>query len=365
MDLSLLPYLQEVADFRQPGKCLYPLADLLLLGLCTYLCNGQDYEDMALFAQTRAAELSDLLALPGQAPSHDTFRRVFQRLDPQILRRCLEAHGRGLLDVLAEKQICLDGKKLRGVQPRSKGTRGCWVVNAWVSENRLCVGQAKVDDKSNELDAVPHVLAQLDLTDAVVTLDALGCQRTVAAQIREKQGHYLLALKQNQKTLFEEVADAFRFSPVRTGQQETVDTRGRLEERTVSCLAADVGVSAAQRAAWPGLTTLVRVVSRRTENGVTAEQTRYYLSSEDVDNPLYYGHLARGHWHIENHLHWHLDVTFREDACRVRTGFGPENLSTLRKLALQLLTQQADKLSLQKRRVKAAYQTKYLRQLLA
>ena len=365
MNFSLLPWLQQVADFRQPGKCLYPLSDLLLLGLCTYLCNGQDYEDMALFAQTRSAELADLLVLPRQAPSHDTFRRVFQRLDPQVLRACLEAHGRGLLDLLAEKQICLDGKKLRGVAPRSKGTSGCWVVNAWVSENRLCVGQAKVDDKSNEVEAVPRLLAQLDLTDAVVTLDALGCQRAVAAQIRDKQGHYLLALKQNQKALFEEVVDAFRFNPVRTGQHEPVEMRGRVEERTVSCLAANVGVSAAQCAAWRGLTTRVRVVSRRTEGGVSVEQTRYYLSSECVDNPLYYGHLARGHWHIENHLHWHLDVTFREDACRVRTGFGPENLSTLRKLALQLLPQQADKLSLQKRRVKASYQTKYLRQLLA
>ena len=357
--------LHQLEDFRQINKCKYRLGDLLLLGLCTYLCNGQDYEDMVLFTRHRAAELTDLLDLRGRVPSHDTFNRAFQRIDPQVLRTCLATHGQELLPLLAEKQICVDGKKIKGVSPTSKGTAGYWLVNAWVSENRLCVGQCRVADKANELEAVPQVLAQLDLTEAVVTLDAMGCQRAVAAQIRQQKGHYLLALKQNHKTLFQDVADAFARSPTPGVAQPWEYARSRFEQRQVWCLPAAQVLGPEQLAAWSGRQTVVKVAACRTEKGQTQRQTRYYLSDESEINPLYYGKLAQGHWSIENHLHWHLDVTFREDECRVRTGFGPENLATLRKIALQIINRQTDKLSLQKRRVQASYQGQYLRQLIA
>lgn len=363
MPPKIRTYFLEVEDFRQVGKCRYCLADLLLVGLCTYLSNGQDYEDMVLFARHYVPQLPDLFDLPG-VPSHDTFNRIFQVLDPSVLRRLLTQHGHELLDTLAQKQICLDGKKLRGVSPRSTGNAGLYIVNAWVSENRLCVGQQRVEDKSNEITALPELLAQLDLTQAVVTTDAMGCQTAIAGQIRQQQGHYLLALKRNQRQLWEEVECAFRATPARTAHEQWEYARDRFEQRQCWHLPA-TGLDAAFVQAWPGLQTLVKIEARRTLNGQTQCEVRYYLSDEQEENPLYYSKLARGHWGIENHLHWHLDVTLKEDACRVRTGHGPENLATLRKLTLHLLTQQRDGLSLQKRRVKAAYDMHYLQQLLA
>lgn len=362
MTPNIRTYFLQVEDFRQVSKCRYCLADLLLVGLCTYLSNGQDYEDMALFARHYAPQLPDLFALPG-VPSHDTFNRVFRLLDPSVLRRLLTPHGQGLLDTLAQKQICLDGKKLRGVSPRSTGNAGLYIVNAWVSENRLCVGQQRVEDKSNELTALPELLAQLDLTQTVVTTDAMGCQTAIAGQIRQQQGHYLLALKRNQRRLWEEVDCAFQANTARTAHEQWEYARDRFEQRQCWHLPA-TRLAAAFVHAWPGLQTVVKIEARRTLNGQTQREMRYYLSDEQEDNPLYYSRLARGHWGIENHLHWHLDVTLQEDACRVRTGHGPENLATLRKLTLHLLTQQRDGLSLQKRRVKAAYDMRYLQQLL-
>jgi len=330
--------------------------------LCTYLSNGQDYEDMVLFAQTHAQQLPDLVQLPS-TPSHDTFNRVFQLLEPSVLRQLLTQHGQGLLDTLAQKQICLDGKKLRGVSPRSSGNAGLYLVNAWVSENRLCVGQVRVEQKSNEITALPTLLAQLDLTDAVVTTDAMGCQTAIAGQIRQQQGHYLLALKRNQRQLWEEVHCAFQANAAVRAQEKWEYARDRLEQRQCWQLAAS-SLDESFVQAWPGLQTLVKIEASRTIGGQIQREVRYYLSDEIEANTLYFSKLARGHWGIENHLHWHLDVTLKEDACRVRKGYGPENLATLRKLTLQLLTQQRDGLSLQKRRVKAAYDIHYLTQLL-
>jgi predicted transposase YbfD/YdcC len=210
MNQSIKSYFEQIEDFRQAKKCKHRLSDILLIGICTYLCNGQDYEDMVLFGHAKGPSLVDLLELPNGVPSHDTFNRVFQLLNPELLRQCLSQHGNTLLKVLADKQIALDGKKLRGVTPHSKGTSGLFIVNAWVGENRLCVGQHKVEDKSNEIEALSPLIAQLDITDAVVSIDAIGCQKELAKQIKQQQGHYLLAVKANQKALLEEIECAFK-----------------------------------------------------------------------------------------------------------------------------------------------------------
>lgn len=364
MSQSIKEYLVQIDDFREPKKCKHRLSDILIIGLCTYLSNGQDYEDMALFAQTHGASLTDLVDLPNGIPSHDTFRRVFQLLDGKALKETLTKHGSEILAVLAEKQICIDGKKLRGVSPTSKGNQGLYIVNAWVGENRLCVGQEKVADKSNEITAIPVLLAQLDLTDAVVSIDAMGCQTEIAQQICDQKGHYLLALKANQGDLLDEVSCAFKACKALSSELEWEYGRNRFETRRCSILGASSSIGESFLGQWAGLETLVKIDSTRLLKGKTTTETRYYLSNESLANPVYFNKLARGHWGIENHLHWHLDVTFQEDACRVRTGNGPENLATLRKFALQIITQQKDKLSLKKRRVKAAYDVEYLKELL-
>lgn len=365
MSQTIRHYFLQIEDFRQANKCRYRLADILLIGLCTYLSNGQDYEDMVLFAQTRGHLLAELIDLSKGVPAHDTFNRVFQLLNPKLLRDALGQHGKALLDVLTQKQICLDGKKLKGVSPTSKGTDGLWIVNAWVSENRLCIGQQRVETKSNEIDVIKPLLQQLDITDAIVTIDAMGCQTAIAQQIIDQKGHYLLALKSNQKGLWEEVVCAFKANHSVMADEQWVYDRGRFEQRRCWLLSACDVLDPRFLRHWPGLQTLVKVEARRTLMGQTHVEVRYYISDEAESNPLYYCKLVRGHWGIENHLHWHLDVTFGEDKCRVRQGNGPENLSTLRKLSLQLLTQQEDRLSLGKRRVKAAYDIDYLKMIIS
>jgi predicted transposase YbfD/YdcC len=356
-------YFERIPDPRCQGKCLHLLSDILLIGLLTYLSNGEDYEDMVIFAESKGALFPNLLILPKGVPSHDTFNRVFQLIDKQFLRDCLAAHGRDILDILSEKQIAIDGKKLKGVSPTSKGNSGLYIVNAWVSENRLCIGQEKIEQKSNEIIAIPNVLKQIDLTEAVVSIDAIGCQTAIAKQIKSQEGHYLLAVKGNQKRLFEEIEGSFEgLRPVLMKDEWEYD-HGRYETRISSILPAKGNISEEIIQNWEGIETLVRIESSRMTKGTITKEVRYYISDEKVANPLYFNRLVRGHWSIENHLHWHLDVTFKEDDCRARKGNAPENLASLRKLALQIITQTKDKLSLKKRRVKAAFDIDYLKKI--
>jgi len=357
-------YFEQVKEPRCKGKCLHLLSDILLVGLLTYLSNGEDYEDMVLFAENKGALFPELLVFPHGVPSHDTFNRVFQLIDTQSLRDCLTAHGRNILDILSEKQIAIDGKKLKGVSPTSKGNHGLYIVNAWVSENRLCIGQEKIEEKSNEIKAIPKVLKQLDLTDSVVSIDAIGCQSSIAKQIKQQGGHYFLAVKKNQKRLFEEIEGSFLGLKPQAIQEEWEYDHARYETRICSILPAKGNIEQGIIQNWEALETIVKIEASRQIKNVTTKEIRYYISDEKEPNPLYFNKLARGHWSIENHLHWHLDVTFREDNCRARSGNAPENLSSMRKLALQIINQPKDKLSLKKRRVKAAFNLEYLKSLI-
>lgn len=215
----------------------------------------------------------------------------------------------------------------------------------------------------NEIDAIPGLIRELDITEAVVTVDAMGCQKVIAQQIVEQKGHYLLAVKENQRELFEEVCCAFKANrPVAVSEEWEYD-HGRFETRRCSILSAASAMDEQTAVEWPGLQTLVRLESTRLLGEKQTTETRYYISDESECNALYFNRLIRGHWGIENHLHWHLDVTFGEDASRARKGNAPENLATLRKLALQLISQHDDKLSLKKRRVRAAYDVEYMKAL--
>lgn len=364
MQKEISHYFENVRDPRVVGRCDHLLSDILLVSICTYLTGGSDYQDMHLFAKERGHQLKDLLILPNGAPSADTFERVFRSLDTTSLNECLIAYGQDILSVLMEKQIVLDGKKLRGVSPTSKGNTGLYILNAWVSENSICVGQEKVEDKSNEITAIPKLLDSLDITEAVISIDAIGTQTKIAEQIRSKQGHYLLSVKANQPELSDDIECAFK---THGGNHYTEDWdygHGRFETRKCSILRAKVFLLEENILAWKDLTTLIRVDASREVNDVITKETRYYISDENIDNASYYNSLVRGHWSIENKLHWHLDVTFKEDMCRARTGNAPENLSTIRKIALQMMSKMNDKLSLKKRQYKAALDSRYMLKLL-
>jgi predicted transposase YbfD/YdcC len=270
------------------------------------------------------------------------------------LEECLHTYGKTILSNLSQKQVILDGKKQCGASPTSRGNRGLYLLNAWVSENRFCIAQKRVEDKSNEITAIPELLDSIDLIDSVVTIDAIGTQKNIAKQIRDKDAHYLLSVKGNQPDFLDDVECAFKTHTGYDCYQELDYGHGRIETRKCSVLKATDYLLTETIAAWKDITTLVKVESTREIKDVKRKETRYYISDEDIMSAHYYNSLVRGHWSIENQLHWHLDVTFREDACRARMENAPENLSILRKFALQLVSAQKDKLSLKKRLYKAA-----------
>jgi predicted transposase YbfD/YdcC len=268
------------------------------------------------------------------------------------------------LNGLAEKQIVLDGKKLKGVSPTSRGNSGCYILNAWVSENRICVGQEKVEDKSNEITAIPNVLDSLDIEDSVVTIDAIGTQTAIAGKIREKKGHCLLPVRGNQKELLEDLECAFKTHCGYDFIEETDSDHGRIETRRCSILPASDFLLEENIQSWKDVATIVKIDASREIKGVVTKETRYYISDENITQASYYQYLVRAHWGIENHLHWHLDVTFKEDMCRARIGNAPENLTTIRKFALQIISDVNDKISFKKRLYKASLDITYLKKIM-
>lgn len=238
-----------------------------------------------------------------------------------------------------------------------------YILSAWVSENRLCLGQKKVEDKSNEITAIPELLEALDLEGSTVSIDAIGCQTSIAAKIIAAKADYLLAVKKNQAHLFQALDDSFAWDSYADFNETWEYDHGRYEVRNCCAVPAKDFLSPAMLEKWPALKTVVRIVAERTENGIKSIQSRYYISSSE-QNCAFYNQNIRAHWSIENQLHWHLDVTFNEDANRSRKGNAPQNLNILRKVALQRIRRMSDKLSLKKRRFRASMNIDYLQKII-
>ena len=270
MEKPLHTLFTEVDDPRVVSRCRHKLSDILFIALSTLICNGEDFEDMVEFAHQRYDWLRELLELPNGIPSHDTFNRVLQMIDPQALQACLRDDGQALLDTLNEKQVNVDGKKLRGVSPTSKGNEGLYILSAWVSENQLCVGQQKVEEKSNEITAIPDLINSIDLTGAIVSIDALGCQKEVAACIVDRQAEYLLSLKRNQQQTYEYVEDSFRFAAQAANYEEWEYDHGRYETRQCSIIEITDAIQHEVLSSWKDLRYLVRIkASRQTTSGTS------------------------------------------------------------------------------------------------
>lgn len=355
----------SIADHRVTGRCIYKLYDLLTISLLTYACGGEDYVDMSEFAHTRAREFGLLADCGEHSPSPDTFERMMSAVEPSEIERCLIEYGRTFLDTLAEKQVVIDGKKLRGTSPKSRGTKGDYLLNAFVSENHIMVGQVALEDKENEIVALPKLLDKLDIEEAVVSIDAIGTQVSIAQHILDKGAHYFLALKDNQIALRNEVVDAFRYNSPDDVSSEMEADHGRIEVRTCRIMSAEKIEDKAVLNRWPGISTIVELKSEVTVGKAEPVTTlRHYISDETFPRAAYFAMLARGHWGIENQLHWHLDVTFKEDASRARKGFAAQNQSAIRKLALQIIKNHNDKRSVRKRLFKAALSQEYLLEIL-
>jgi predicted transposase YbfD/YdcC len=363
MEEEVADFFWQVTDYRVEGRCLHELSDIIWLVLCGLLADCEDFEQIYDYACDKQAVLAQFLSLPAGIPSSYTLQRVFSRLNPVELEASLTHWGQDILRVLAGQQLAIDGKQVRGTCLPGQRQASVQLVSVWATTQRLCLAQTQVASKANELVAIPQVLDLVEVAGSVVSIDAIGCQRAIATTLVERRADYVLALKQNQQKLFEQVqahlAPLLRQEPAFVSREKD---HGRGEERRV-WVSRDLNL-VEEAAEWAGLAAVVCVQTRRWQQGREQQSTRYYLTSLAQASAGELAGYVRGHWGIENDLHWHLDVTFAEDACRVRQGHAPRNLSTLRKLALTLLRREPTKMSLPRKRKKAARDDDYLRQLL-
>ncbi len=295
----------KVHDPRVKGRCLHLVKDILFIAFCTLLSNGEDYEDMVEFAEQRYNWLKQMIELPNGIPSHDTFNRVLQIIDSKELVDCLAVDGAFLIESVKGKLVNFDGKKIKGASPKSRGNKGLYVLSAWVGEDRLCIGQKKVKDKSNEITAIPELIDSLNLEGATVSIDAIGCQSEIATKIIDAKADYLLAVKENQKNLFEEVSDEWIWEKASVLSETWEYDHGRYEIRKCRIVEAEYNLHPDLLSKWKGIKTFVRIDSQRTIGNKTTSETRFYISSEQK-NATDYNNVVRGHWSIENQLHWHL-----------------------------------------------------------
>jgi predicted transposase YbfD/YdcC len=347
----LVEALQAVPDPRRQCKNLWhPLADVLVMGFCGVLCGCEDFVEIEEFGLAKEDFFRRFLELPHGIPSHDTFRRVFQAVCPQALQRCLIDWLQGLRQAAAPASggdgvVAIDGKTLRRTFDRARGLGALHLVSAWATANGITLGQVAVDIKSNEITAIPQLIELLDLKDCVVTIDAAGCQKEIAAQIVAKEADYVLALKENQPTLYEQVTghfgqlfDAEGPAGKMRHHQQVETGHGRTETRDT--YVAPVPEALVSTGAWVGLASLVMVMRHCVDHatGQVSDEVRYFISSL----PAKVKRLARAvrqHWGIENGLHWVLDVAFNEDRLRLRERNAIQNLALLNRLAVSLLRQ--------------------------
>jgi predicted transposase YbfD/YdcC len=310
-------FFKRLRDPRRRHRKLHLLIDIITIAICAVIAGADDWQQVVTFAKNRHEWLSTFLALPNGLPSHDTFERVFDRLDPQAFQACFRQWVEALAQTLGLGHIAIDGKTLRHSGNTAKGWRPLHVVSAWASAAHLSMGQVAVDEKSNEITAIPKLLELLDLHGALVTIDAMGCQKEIAKQIVEGGGDYILPVKDNQPNV----------------------------------------------KAWEGLKVIGMCISEREVQGEWSEEVRYFIGSRKM-SAQEYGTALRNHWGIENNLHWQLDITFGEDANRVQRRHGAENLGLVRRLAVALLKRHPSEASMKCKRLAAAYNTDFLEEIL-
>jgi predicted transposase YbfD/YdcC len=353
---SLLDHFSCLQDPRQSWKTLYSLDEILLLTLCATMAGADDFTEICEWGRHKLEFLRRFLPFKRGIPAHDTINDLFNALPAEAFRDCFVAWVNTLRRDDREF-VSIDGKVSRRAHAKDAGP--LHIVSAWASKQRLVLGQTACAEKSNEITAIPQLLERLELAGALVTIDAAGCQTEIAAKIRSKGADYLLSLKQNWPLLFAET-ELFFSDPANLGEaHETLEKgHGRIERR-VHHTSRDVGWI--KKGGWdfPALTTLCRVVRTTERNGKTSVETHYHISSADL-SPRQYALATRSHWHIENRLHWVLDVVFHDDLMRLRTGHGPQNMATIRHIGLNLLREDSEKTSMKNRRKKLGWNDDYL-----
>jgi len=361
-DFAISNYFTNIEDPRK-YNIQHTLIDIITITICALICGAQNWGDVEQYGKSKYQWLKQFLALPNGIPSHDTFGRVFSMLDPQQFKEAFLNWSQSIQTLIG--QIAIDGKTLRASHDNTAGKSAIHMVSAWAVENGIVLGQVRTDEKSNEITAIPELIKQLELQGAIVSIDAMGCQKTIAKQIIEKKGDYVFSLKGNHSALHDQVALFFK-DPQNTSEFDclasTDGDHGRIEVRRYETCDTIDWLQGKEN--WAGLKTITKVERERHIDGKASTETSFYISSLSRDVHKI-ARAIRRHWHIENSLHWVLDVSFDEDRCRVRKDHAPENMAILRHIVLNMIKQEKSfKGSIQRKRLKAAWENDYLLRIL-
>ena len=364
-DVSIARHFAGLPDPRVDRTKKHSLGDILVIALCAVVCGADSWEEVEAFGHARHSWLKRFLALPNGIPSHDTFYRVFARLDPEKFGACVAGWMGAVCEAAGLRHIAIDGKAVRSA-PRGTFSGCLHLVSAWAAEHRLILGQQAVADGSHEIAAIPELLRTLDLKGALVTIDAAGCQKEIARQVRDRGGHYLLAVKGNQPALHTAVGAAINrlieadFAGLPSdGDGRAEAGHGRAEERYTTVVYDPAGLPPE----WPDVAAVVLVGREREVKGVRTDTYHYYITSLR-GTAAELGGLIRRHWSVENELHWCLDVSFREDANKTAAGHAGANLGLVRRVAASLLKQDPGKGSVKAKRLRAGWDEGYLLEVL-
>jgi predicted transposase YbfD/YdcC len=366
--LSIRHHFADLQDPRRRHGQLHRLLDVIVIALCAVIAGSDTWQEVETFALRRRDWLARFLELDNGVPSHDTFERVFDRLDPQALQRCLLSWLTALTDGLRVGHVAIDGKTARHSGSPARGIKALHLVSAWATEYSLTLGQVATEEKSNEITAIPQLLDLLDLEGALVTIDAMGCQKAITAKIVAGGGDYVLSVKENQERLRDDIVGclcaAMDDPEIKSEAYEYEQEKGhgRIEKRWVTVITDPEGIR--DQKLWAGLKVVGCYYVERTQAGEkTSEEMRYFVGSRQM-SARQYGDAIRRHWGIENGQHWSLDVSFREDDSRIQKRNGGINFALLRKVALSLLKRHPSKGSINRKRYAAALDTSFLEEII-
>ena len=350
-------------------KVTYPLINIVVIAVCAVICGADDFVAIADFGKLKRKWFRRFLDLKSGIPSHDRFNAVLAAIKPAEFEQCLLSWITSLHEITDGQVIAIDGKTLRRSFDNATGKAAIHMVSAWATANQISLGQVVVDAKSNEITAIPKLLEILDISGALVTIDAMGCQTEIAQKILDGQGDYVLHVKLNQPTLYQGIMDYFDqqleddFAEVKVRRHQTAEKGHGREETRYYCV-CPVPEDLPDRARWPGLKAIGMVTSTTMRNGRECNEVRYYILSKHLPARRF-ASAVRGHWGIENRLHWQLDVTFQEDQCRIRKGHADANFSILRRTALAMLKNESTlKVGVKNKRLSAGWNEAYLEQVL-
>lgn len=369
--LTIADYFTDLDDPRVERTKRHQLIDIVTIAILAIICGADSWVSIETYGQAKSQWLKGFLELPNGIPSHDTFARVFARINPQQFQECFLGWIQSISQITQGEVVAIDGKTLRHSYDKGADLAAIHMVSAWATANRLVLGQVKVDKKSNEITAIPELLKVLDLAGCIVTIDAMGCQKDIIKLIVEQEADYIITLKKNQKSLYTQVEQLFKeairrqFAGLTASSYVSREISHGREEIRHYLMLSDIREQVDPLHQWSKLNSVGLVESVRTVDGKTTGETRYYISRLTNDAQRL-GQSVRSHWGIENQLHWLLDVAFSEDDCRIRKDNAPQNLAMIRQIALNLLGREKSvKVGVKNKQFRAAMDNDYLLKILA